>query len=101
MNNTNTLPEPTKRLGENAGYTIIERYVVGDTVFVIGERPTAPSPYVTWKAHADTPNDYELGHYHPSIKSAQKDFRERVACEALSDMGYSTKIIKKRHEPER
>ena len=35
---------------KNAGYTIIERFTVGEHGFALGHSETAPAPYVTWMA---------------------------------------------------
>ena len=46
---------------KNAGYTIVESIHIGNTEFVIGHKPGAPSPYVTWEcANGD---NYFWGHY--------------------------------------
>ena len=37
---------------KNTGYTIIERFTVGEQGFALGHSDTAPAPYVTWKYRA-------------------------------------------------
>lgn len=46
---------------KNAGYTIIERFTVGEQGFALGHSDTAPAPYVTWQYRAAAPRSFLLG----------------------------------------
>ena len=42
----------------NQEYNIIEQFLIGEQVFVLGENPNAPQPYVTWQCRTDAPNHF-------------------------------------------
>ncbi len=64
---------------KNAGYTIVESIHIGNTEFVIGYKPGAPSPYVTWEcANGD---NYFWGHYMDERHLAERDLLERASAE--------------------
>ena len=64
---------------KNAGYTIVESIHIGNTEFVIGHKPGAPSPYVTWEcANGD---NYFWGHYMDERYQAERDLLERASSE--------------------
>jgi len=67
-------PAETEKVG---GYTITERVQVGKTLFVLGENPKAPSPYVTWQ-RCDGRQGYDLGHYLTDRNKAINDLRRRA-----------------------
>lgn len=64
---------------KNAGYAITDSVHVGDTEFVIGEHPRAPSPFVTWECAGG--ENYFWGHYFADRRSAVKDLLERAQQE--------------------
>lgn len=66
----------------NAGYTIIDRFTVGEQGFAVGESKTAPSPYVTWQYRAADPEHFFLGHYFNEKAAAYEDYRKRIDNEA-------------------
>jgi hypothetical protein len=72
------------KLDMNAGYGIRERYVVGEVGFVLGERDTEITPYVTWCFRADTPSEYFWGHYCSSRQDAYDDYLHRIEDEVVS-----------------
>lgn len=63
----------------NQGYTILDSAFVGETEFVIGENPNAPSQYVTW--HCKNGNDYYWGNYMNDYQSAKRDLNKRIMDE--------------------
>lgn len=71
----------------NAGYEITQRIDLGDRQFVVGHRPTAPSPYVTWEYFAERDSYYQ-GHYFSEASDATLDMFRR-ASEELSFDGKS------------
>lgn len=83
---------------KNAGYTIIERFTVGEQGFALGHSDTAPAPYVTWQYRAAAPDHFFWGHYMNSKEAAYEDYRNRIN-------GVSKRIqpqrTKKRDEPGR
>lgn len=86
----------------NAGYTIIERFTVGEQGFALGHSDTAPAPYVTWQYRAAAPDHFFWGHYMNSKEAADEDYRDRINGE----IEYVSKRIqpqrtKKRDEPGR
>lgn len=53
------------------GYTIIERKQAGEVMVVVGHHPTAPAPYVTWKAYDFTNfTSFNHGHYFQTKQEA-------------------------------
>lgn len=66
----------------NAGYTIIDRFAVGEQGFAVGESKTAPSPYVTWQYRAADPEHFFWGHYFNEKTAAYEDYRKRIDNEA-------------------
>lgn len=64
----------------NAGYIITDEITVGESTFVLGVRPNAPSPYVTWQCKDD---DYFWGHYFTDRFSAAKDLCQRATNEVM------------------
>ena len=62
----------------NAGYTIIDRFTVGEQGFAVGESKTAPSPYVTWQYRAADPEHFFWGHYFNEKTAAYEDYRKRI-----------------------
>ena len=66
----------------NAGYTIIDRFTVGEQGFAVGESKTAPSPYVTWPYRAADPEHFFWGHYFNEKAAAYEDYRKRIDNEA-------------------
>ena len=66
----------------NAGYTIIDRFTVGEQGFAVGESKTAPSPYVTWQYRAAAPEHFFWGHYFNEKAAAYEDYRKRIDNEA-------------------
>ena len=87
---------------KNTGYTIIERFTVGEQGFALGHSDTAPAPYVTWQYRAAAPDHFFWGHYMNSKEAAYADYRSRIKGE----IEYVSKRIqpqrtKKRDEPGR
>lgn len=68
----------------NAGYTIKERFAIGEVGFVLGERDTELAGYVTWQFRTDSPTDYFWGHYHNTKDAAYADYQSRIEEEAIS-----------------
>ena len=67
---------------KNAGYTIIERFTVGEQGFALGHSETAPAPYVTWQYRAAAPDHFFWGHYMNSKEAAYADKRrDRIRFE--------------------
>lgn len=64
--------------GISAGYTIIERFNVGEQGFALGENLKAPSPYVTWQYRTADPDHFFWGHYTDSKEAAYEDFERRI-----------------------
>lgn len=65
----------------NAGYTIIERFPVGEQGFAIGHSETAPAPYVTWQYRTADPSHFFWGHYAGTKEAAYEDYRNRINAE--------------------
>lgn len=63
----------------NAGYTIIDRFTVGEQGFAVGESKTAPSPYVTWQYRAADPEHFFWG-----TISTRKRLRMRITESVLT-----------------
>ena len=62
------------------GYTIIERKQAGEVMVVVGHHPTAPAPYVTWKAYDFTNfTSFNHGHYFQTKQEAMVDYYKRLA----------------------
>lgn len=62
---------------ENAGYEIITAVRISPVQeIVIGHRPTAPEPYVCW--YCINCDNYEMGKYSSSYRSAMKALAERI-----------------------
>lgn len=62
----------------NAGYTIKERFVVGDLGIAVGFSKTAPSPYATWNYRKDAPMHFFWGHYFSNEAKAMADYEKRI-----------------------
>lgn len=60
-----------------AGYTITERVQAGKTLFVLGEKPNAVSPFVTWQRYEGR-SGYDLGHYFSDRDKATADLQARA-----------------------
>ena len=61
------------------GYTIIERKQAGEVMIVVGHHPTAPAPYVTWKAYDFTDfSSFCYGHYFQTKQEAMVDYYKRL-----------------------
>lgn len=69
----------------NANHVITARVRVGNAEFVMGEHPTAPSQFVTWKRNCkndgDGPHNYFWGHYSTTREGVIEDFCQRVKDE--------------------
>lgn len=66
----------------NAGYTIIDRFTVGEQGFAVGESKTPPSPYVSWRYRKDAPDNFFWGRYFNTKAEAYESYRERIETEA-------------------
>lgn len=66
----------------NAGYAIVSNIVVGNRVFVLGYKPKAVQPFVTWEysPRALIPGFY-WGHYFSDENDAVADLLERAGRE--------------------
>lgn len=79
------------------GYTIIERKQAGEVMIVVGHHPTAPSPYVTWKAYDFTDfSSFHYGHYFNTRQEAMADFYKRLA-EAWEHYTPARTLTKRKH----
>ena len=67
-----------EKIETNAGYTIKERFVVGDIGIAMGFSETAPSPYVTWNYRKDAPTHFFWGHYFSNEAKAMADYEKRI-----------------------
>lgn len=65
----------------NREYNIIEQFLIGEQVFVLGENPNAPQPYATWQCRFDTPDHFFGGHYFSEKDKAYRDYKERIRQE--------------------
>lgn len=74
---------------ENAGYSITDTLKVGDYELVIGERPSAPSPYVCW--YCKDGDNYFWGDYCETKSAALQSLCERAI--------YEQKQVEARHQP--
>ncbi len=62
------------------GYTIIERKQAGEVMVAVGHHPTAPSPYVTWKAYEHSGfSNFGGGNYFATLQDAMVDYYRRLA----------------------
>ena len=61
----------------NIGYRITDSIHIGETEFVIGEKPSNPPMFVTWACKNG--NDYCWGHYLRSRADAEWDLVKRAA----------------------
>ncbi len=77
-------------LRTNEGYVITNQITIGDTEIVLGVHQTAPNQFVTWECKDKT--DYDWGHYHNDMLSAQKDFLKRGLVEVQC-------VEKEKHKP--
>ena len=66
---------------KNAGYTIIERFPVGEQGFALGHSETAPAPYVTWQYRTADPTHFFWGHYISTKEKAYEDYKNRINAE--------------------
>jgi len=64
---------------KNAGYVITDSIHIGNTEFVIGHHPKAPSPYVTWACMGG--DYYFWGHYMTTRSDAERDLLDRAGKE--------------------
>ena len=65
----------------NAGFTITLAIPVGESVFVLAHNErNRVSPWVTW--HANSPTDYNQGHYFMYASDAYRDLYRRAAAGA-------------------
>lgn len=71
------------------GYTIIERFPVGEQGFAIGENLSAPAPYVTWQYRTADADHFFWGHYVSSKQAAYEDYEKRIEHE-ISDLSERT-----------
>jgi len=67
----------------NEGYVIRERFPVGKSGFVLGERDTDIARYVTWAFRTDSPTDYYWGHYFNKKDAAYGDYQSRIEDEVV------------------
>lgn len=63
----------------NQGYVLSDSITIGESTFVLGYNPKAPSPYVTWVAGYN--DGYYYGHYFTSEEDARKDLFKRAISE--------------------
>lgn len=75
----------------NAGYTILEKYAVGEQGFALGQSDTAPAKFVTWQFRAESPFHYFWGHYKNDKSAAYDDYTKRIRDEVL----YVSELTKK------
>jgi len=70
----------------NAGYEIIEKLNIGNSVFVLGTMDSSyGTKYATWQANAkNDPTNYFWGHYIQSYEDAREDLYERAYNETLA-----------------
>jgi len=70
----------------NAGYEIIEKLSVGNSIFVLGSMDSAyGTKYVTWQSNANNdPTNYFWGHYIQSYEDAREDLYKRAYEETLA-----------------
>ena len=66
----------------NSGYELIETIHIAGNTFVLGEKLTAPEPYVTWKGSGQ--DSYHDGHYFTTKEEAQINLLRR-AIEVLPE----------------
>lgn len=93
-----TMTEKLKK----AGYTIIERFTVGEQGFALGHSETAPAPYVTWQYRAAAPDHFFWGRYMNSKEAAYEDYRNRINGEIEHvSKRIQPQRTKKRDEPGR
>ena len=96
----------------NAGYTIIDRFTVGEQGFAVGESKTAPSPYATWQYRVADPELFFWGHYFNEKTAAYEDYRKRIDDEVrdlaenarsrqYDETGNLCQLDKRRDEPVR
>jgi len=64
---------------KNSGYIITDSIHIGNTEFVIGHNPKAPSQYVTWACARE--DYYFWGHYMSTRLAAEKDLLDRASKE--------------------
>ena len=91
-------PNPEQSEPEKVGnYTIIDSIKVGNTRFVLGENPKAPSPYATWKQIA-VDSGYNFGNYFTTRTAADIDLRNRAIREREHNTPEGAYKAKKRNE---
>ncbi len=74
------------------GYTIIERFPVGEQGFAIGENLNAPAPYVTWQYRTADADHFFWGHYLSEKQKAYEDYEQRIESEVRD-------VSERTHEP--
>jgi len=68
---------------KNAGYELIEKLNVGNSIFVLGRMESRyGTKYVTWAARQDDPANYFWGHYLGNYEDAREDLLERAYSES-------------------
>ena len=91
-------PEKTTNgIEKVAGYTITERLLVGNKIFVMGENPNAVSPFVTWQGYEGR-TGYDHGHYFSNIRRARIDLHTRAGKERENTAQYRAKKMKTRDD---
>lgn len=65
------------------GYTIRERFIVGELGFVLGERGADTARYVTWGFRTDSPTGYYEAHYFNNKDAAYGDYQSRIEGEVV------------------
>lgn len=81
---------------KNAGYTIVQSLMIGNTEFVIGHHPAAPAPYVTWECKDG--NNFYWGHYMKERHEADRDLLERAKLELDRQDQYRGRKAKNQNE---
>lgn len=72
----------------NAGYKIIEELSFSNNHYVLGHKPNAPAPYVTWEAN-EQKNAFFRGHYFADKESALLDLFQRAGKDLHLEGGKS------------
>ena len=80
-----------------AGYTITERVQVDKMLFVLGENPSAVTPFVTWQRFEGR-TGYDHGHYFNSRDKALADLHTRANGERENNSQSQTRQPKSRND---